>query len=55
MTTFTPAKLARVVLPIGMSFIGTRWSEPEVLSLAYAFEQLTHERRPPQYLPTTGS
>jgi amidase len=42
-------------LPIGMSFIGTRWSEPEVLSLAYAFEQLTHERRPPQYLPTTGS
>jgi amidase len=39
-------------LPIGLSFIGTRWSEPEVLSLAYAFEQLTHERRPPQYLRT---
>jgi amidase len=41
-------------LPIGLSFIGTRWSEPEVLSLAYAFEQLTHERRPPQYLRTIG-
>jgi amidase len=42
-------------LPIGMSFIGGRWSEPEVLSLAYAFEQVTHERRPPQYLPTIGA
>jgi amidase len=37
-------------LPIGLSFMGTRWSEPEVLSLAYAFEQVTDERRPPQYL-----
>jgi amidase len=42
-------------LPIGMSFLGGRWSEPQVLSLAYAFEHLTHERRAPQYLPTVGA
>jgi amidase len=42
-------------LPIGLSFIGTRWSDAEVLSLAYAFEQVTDERRPPAYLRTIGA
>jgi amidase len=42
-------------LPIGLSFIGSRWSEADVLSLAYAFEQVTRERRPPQYLRTVGA
>ena len=34
-------------LPVGLSFIGTRWSEQMLLSLGYAFEQATHARRAP--------
>lgn len=39
-------------LPIGLSFIGTAWSEPALIRLAYAFEQCTQARVPPQLLPT---
>ncbi len=39
-------------LPVGLSFIGSRWSEPRLLGLAYSFEQHTHARRAPQFLPT---
>jgi amidase len=35
-------------LPIGISLFGRAWSEPKLLSLAYAFEQLTKARRPPR-------
>ena len=34
-------------LPLGLSFIGGAFSEAELLSLAYAFEQATRARRPP--------
>ncbi len=36
----------------GMLFMGTAWSEPELLKYAYAFEQLTKQRVTPQLLPT---
>jgi amidase len=36
-------------LPVGISFFGTAWSEPKLISLAYAFEQLTKFRRPPKF------
>jgi amidase len=39
-------------LPFGLSFIGRAWSEPTLIRLAYAFEQITMHRRPPQFRPT---
>jgi amidase len=39
-------------LPVGLSFVGTAWSEAKLLSLAYAFEQLTLARVAPRFLPT---
>jgi amidase len=39
-------------LPVGISFIGTAWSEPALLKFAYAFEQATRVRRAPRFLHT---
>ena len=36
-------------LPVGISFFGTAYSEPVLIKLAYAYEQATHHRRPPQF------
>jgi amidase len=38
-------------LPVGISFIGRAWSEPRLIALAYAYEQATKHRRPPQFKP----
>jgi amidase len=37
-------------LPVGISFFGAAWSEPKLISLAYAFEQMTKFRRAPKFL-----
>ena len=36
-------------LPVGMSFIAGKWEDAKVLSLGYAFEQLTHAIRSPGF------
>jgi amidase len=36
-------------LPVGVSFFGRAWSEPQLLEIAFAFEQATKHRKPPQY------
>jgi amidase len=41
-------------LPIGITFIGGRWSEPELIGLAYDYEQATQVRVPPTFIPTIG-
>ena len=40
-------------LPVGLSFIGTAWSDAALLRYGYAYEQVAHARQPPRYLATT--
>jgi amidase len=46
-----PTTHAPIGVPVGMEIVGHPWSEPELLKLAYGFEQATHARRPPQSTP----
>lgn len=36
-------------LPVGISFYGAPWSEPKLIAIAYAFEQLTNVRQEPEF------
>ncbi|HTB11652.1 MAG TPA: amidase [Bryobacteraceae bacterium] len=62
-TTSTPAAVAGYPhvtvpagqiygLPVGLSFFGSPRTEVRLIRYAYAFEQGTNARKPPQYLPT---
>jgi amidase len=42
-------------LPVGISFFGPAWSEPELIRIAYAYEQVTRHRRQPRFRPTLGA
>jgi len=39
-------------LPVGLSFMGSAFSEGKLLGYAYAFEQATRHRQPPRYFAT---
>ncbi|HEV2780462.1 MAG TPA: amidase [Actinophytocola sp.] len=39
-------------LPVGITFMSTRWADARVLALAADFERATTARRPPRFLPT---
>ena len=41
-------------LPVGLSFFGKAWSEPALLGIAYAYEQLTKHRTKPEFRVTFG-
>jgi amidase len=41
-------------LPIGLSFIGSAFTEPTLIRLAYALEQIMAARRPPDFRPTVA-
>jgi amidase len=49
-----PAGYAFGEMPVGVSFIGTAWSEPTLIKLAYGFEQGTKVRHPPRFIPSLG-
>ncbi|AKD54694.1 amidase family protein [Spirosoma radiotolerans] len=38
-------------LPAGLQFFGRPYSEPTLIKLAYAYEQATHHRQPPESTP----
>ncbi len=42
-------------LPLGISFFAGAWSEPKLIKIAYAFEQLRRARRIPKFIATVDS
>jgi amidase len=41
-------------LPVGIGFFGRAFTEPQLIKIAYAFEQKTKMRRTPKLLPTSA-
>jgi amidase len=39
-------------LPVGLSFMGGKWSEAQLLAFGYAYEQRAHARKAPTFAPS---
>ena len=39
-------------LPVGLSFLGTAYNEPELIRIAYAYEQVSKNRIQPKFKKT---
>lgn len=37
-------------LPVGLSFLGLAYSEPELVGIAFSYEQVSKNRKPPEYV-----
>ena len=48
-----PAGFADDGMPVGIEFLGRPFSEPELIAIAFGFEQSTHHRRSPPLTPKT--
>ena len=46
-----PAGFAENGMPVGVELLGRAFAEPTLITLAYAYEQATHHRRPPVTTP----
>lgn len=46
-----PAGFTEAGLPAAITFLGKPWSDPEMIKMAYAYEQATHHRVPPASVP----
>ena len=47
-----PAGFAEDGMPVGVELLGRAFAEPALITLAYAYEQATHPRRPPVTTPS---
>jgi Asp-tRNA(Asn)/Glu-tRNA(Gln) amidotransferase A subunit family amidase len=50
-----PTPDALIGVPVGMEFLGRAWAEPELIKLAFGFEQATHLRKPPVSTPALSA
>jgi len=50
-----PTPDAQIGVPVGIEFLGRAWAEPELIKLAFGFEQATHLRKPPVSTPALAS
>jgi Asp-tRNA(Asn)/Glu-tRNA(Gln) amidotransferase A subunit family amidase len=51
----TPTADAPIGVPVGMELLGRAWAEPELIKLAFGFEQATHLRKPPVSTPVLAA
>jgi amidase len=49
-----PTRNAPIGVPIGIELLGAEWSEPVLIKLAFAYEQLAKSCRPPLSTPPIG-